>query len=125
VQKLMGNHQGVYGCNRSVTGYMFCISQIPKKKWQCSWMVHQLFIDCNKVYDSVRTAVLYNIFIEFGIPMKLFSLIKMSSIDTLIAIQVGKCLSYIFPIKNGLKKGDTLSTLLQNMPLGFKQIRRG
>ena len=39
--------------------------------------VHQLFIDFNKIYDSVRREVLYNILIEFGIPMKLVRLIKM------------------------------------------------
>lgn len=77
-------------------------------------MVHQLFIDCKKAYDSVRRAVLYNIFIEFGICMKLFSLIKMCSSDTFIAGQVGKCSFYIYPIKNGLKKGDTLSPLHVN-----------
>lgn len=70
--------------------------------------------DCKKVCDSVRRAVLYNIFIEFGILMKLFSLIKMCSSDTFIAVQVGKCLFYIFPIKSGLKKGDTLSPLHVN-----------
>jgi len=108
VQKLLGNHQGVFGHNRSVSGYLFCISQIPKKKWECSWMVHQLFIDCKKAYDSVRRAVSCNIFIEFGILMKILGLIKMCSSDTFIAVQVGKCLSYILLIKNGLKKGDTL-----------------
>jgi hypothetical protein len=34
-------------------------------------MIHQLFINFKKAYDSVRRAVLYNILIEFGIPMKL------------------------------------------------------
>jgi hypothetical protein len=33
--------------------------------------IHQLFIDFKKVYDSVRREILYNILIEFGIPMKL------------------------------------------------------
>jgi hypothetical protein len=33
--------------------------------------VHQLFIDFKKAYDSVRREVLYNILMEFGIPMKL------------------------------------------------------
>jgi len=37
--------------------------------------VHQLFIDFKKAYD--RREVLYNILIEFGIPMKLVRLIKM------------------------------------------------
>jgi hypothetical protein len=35
--------------------------------------IHQLFIDCKKAYDSVRREVLYNILIEFGVPMKLVS----------------------------------------------------
>jgi len=39
--------------------------------------VHQLFFDFKKAYDSVRRQVLYNIFIEFGIPMKLVKLINM------------------------------------------------
>jgi hypothetical protein len=29
-----------------------------------------LFVDLKKAYDSVRTEVLYNILIEFGVPMK-------------------------------------------------------
>ena len=38
--------------------------------------VHQLFIDFKKAYDSVRSEVLYNILMEFGIPKKLLRLIK-------------------------------------------------
>jgi hypothetical protein len=33
--------------------------------------VHQLFMNIKKTYDSVRRKVLYNILIEFGIPMKM------------------------------------------------------
>jgi hypothetical protein len=36
-----------------------------------NWTVHQLFIDLEKAYDSVRRNVWYNILTEFGIPMKL------------------------------------------------------
>ena len=39
--------------------------------------MHQLFIDFKKAYDSVRREVLYNILIQFGIPMKLVRLITM------------------------------------------------
>jgi len=39
--------------------------------------MHQLFIDFKEAYDSVRREVLYNIPIEFGIPMKQAGLIKM------------------------------------------------
>jgi hypothetical protein len=40
-------------------------------------LVHQLFAEFKKANDSVRKEVLYNILIEFGIIMKLVSLIKM------------------------------------------------
>jgi hypothetical protein len=33
--------------------------------------VHQLFVDFEKAYDSVRREVLYNILIEFCAPMKI------------------------------------------------------
>jgi hypothetical protein len=42
-------------------------------------MVHQLFIDFKKAYDSVKREVLYNILLEFGTPKKLVRLIIMGS----------------------------------------------
>jgi len=66
--------------------------------------MQQLFIDFKKAYDSVRREVLYNILIEFGIPMKLVRLIKMFLNETYSRVQVGKHLSDMFPIRNGLKK---------------------
>jgi hypothetical protein len=44
-----------------------------RSKWEYNEIVHQLlvFIDFKKAYDSMRREVLYNIFIEFGVPMKL------------------------------------------------------
>jgi hypothetical protein len=50
---------------------MFCIRQILEKKWENNEAVHQLFINFKQVYDSVRREALYNILIEFGIPLKL------------------------------------------------------
>ena len=78
--------------------------------------MHHLFIDFEKAYDSVRREVLYNIVIEFGIPMKLERLIKMCLNETYSRVHVGKNLSDVFLIRNSLKQGDLyhhgFSTLL-------------
>jgi len=66
---------------------------------------------------------LYSIFIEFGIPMKLVRLIKMCLTGTCSRVRVGKNLSYMFHIRNGLKKGDALSPLLFIFALEYA-IRR-
>jgi hypothetical protein len=54
----------------STTDQIFCIHQILEVKWEYNDTVHQLFVDFKKVYDIVRWEVLYNILIEFGVPMK-------------------------------------------------------
>jgi len=51
---------------------------------------------------------LYNILIEYGIPMKLVRLIKMCLTEMCSRVLVGKNLSHIFLIKNGLKQGYAL-----------------
>jgi hypothetical protein len=66
---------------------------------------------------------LYNILCEFCIPMKLVRLIKMCLNETYSRIWVGRHLSDMFPIKNGLKQGDALTLLNFNFALEYS-IRR-
>jgi hypothetical protein len=49
-----------------------------RKKWESNESVHNLLIDFKKDYDSFGRAGLYNILIEFDIPIQLARLIKMS-----------------------------------------------
>jgi len=56
--------------------HILCIRQIHEKKCEYNEALHQLFIDFKKAYDSVMREVLYNILIQFGIPMKLVRLTK-------------------------------------------------
>jgi hypothetical protein len=114
-EEIIGDHQGGFQCSRSTTGHIFCICQILEKKWEYIAPVHQIFIDVKKVYDSVRREVLCNILSEFGIPMQLVRQIKMCLNETSGRVWVGKHLSDMFLIKNGLKQGDNLLPLLFNL----------
>jgi hypothetical protein len=61
--------------------------------------VRHLLIDFKNAHDSVKREVLYNILIEFRVPMKLVMLIKMRLNETYSKdIQV-KHLSDSFPIQ--------------------------
>ena len=66
---------------------------------------------------------MYNIHMEFGIQMKLVRLIRMCLTETYSRVRVGKNLSDMFPIRNGLKQGDALTPLLFNFALEYT-IRR-
>jgi hypothetical protein len=77
VDEIIGDHQCGFRRNRSTTDHIFCTRQILEKKLEYNETVHQLFVDFKKAYDSVRRKVLYNILMQFGVPMKLVRLIKM------------------------------------------------
>jgi hypothetical protein len=67
----------------------------------------------------VRREVLYNILIEFGIPIKLVRLIQMCLNEPYSKVCIGDCFSDSFPIQNDLKQGDALSPLLFNFVLEY------
>ena len=104
-EEIIGDHLCGFRRNRSTTYHtsIFCIRQILEKKWEHNEAVHQLFIDFKKAYDSVRREALYNILIEFVIPENLVKLMKMCLTETYSRARVGKNLSEMFPIRNGLK----------------------
>ena len=123
VKEIIGDHPCGFRRNRSTIDHIFCIRQILEKKWEYNEPVHQLFIEFKKAYDSVRREVLYKNLIEFGIPRKLVILIKVSLTETYSKVRVGKNVSDRFPIRSGLKQGDTLSPMLFNFALEYA-IRR-
>jgi len=62
---------------------------------------------------------LYNILIEFGIPVKPASLIQMCLNETCSRVWVGKHLSDMSPFKNGSKQGGALLPMLVSFSLEY------
>jgi len=120
--EMIGDHQFEFRRNRSSTDHIFFIREILGRPREHDEAVHQLFIDFKRTYDPSSREVLYNILIEFGIPMKLGRLIKMCLNEIDSRVRVGKHLSDTFRIKNGLKKEmpcrHCLLTLLWDEPIG-------
>jgi hypothetical protein len=58
VNEIIGDHQCGFHHNRSTMDQIFYIRQILEKIWEYNGMVHQLFIDFKKAYDSMKRQVL-------------------------------------------------------------------
>ena len=85
--------------------------------------MHQIFIEFKTACDSVRREVLYNILIQYDIPMKMAGLIEMCLTETYSRDRIGCHLSDIFSVKSGWRQRNALSPLLFNFALEYA-IRR-
>jgi hypothetical protein len=68
-----------------------------------------------EAYDTINRAELVEIMKEFGIPMKLVRLVKMTLANTNSKVKTQGKLSPSFETAIGLREGDSLSTLLFNL----------
>jgi len=75
-RKLLGIIRVDFKTTGELLTIYFAFVKYLKKKWEYSEAVHQLFIDFKKDYGSGRRDVLCSILIEFGISMKLVTLIN-------------------------------------------------
>jgi hypothetical protein len=119
IYEVSGDYPCRFRCNRSTTDQIFCICQILEKKWKCNETVHQLFLDLKKANDLIRREVLYSIFLEFGVPMKLLRLIKMCLNEMYSAVCISKHLADNFPIQNLRNQLDPLLLLLFKFVLEY------
>jgi hypothetical protein len=92
--------------------HIFCILQILNKNGKKTKQFISYLWTSRKLMIQFRREVLYNILIESGVQMELVRLIKMCLAETYNRFRVGKNLSGMFPIENGMKQGDALKPLL-------------
>jgi hypothetical protein len=76
IDEIIGDHSVGFDITDQLLIRFCTIRQILEKKLEYNETVHLLFLDFKKAHVSVRREVLYNILIEFGVPMKLVRLIN-------------------------------------------------
>jgi uncharacterized membrane protein YukC len=77
---MQGKLLGIMSIGFTVTGqlmiiYFAFVKYMKKKKQEYNEVVHQLFINCKKAYDSVRRDVFYIVLTESGFHLKILRLI--------------------------------------------------
>jgi hypothetical protein len=90
-----------------------------REKGEYNEALQELFVDFKQACDSIMGKLLCNYLVECGIPVKLVSLIEMCLSETYRRMWVGRLLSDMFPVMNGLKQGDPLLPLLFNFALEY------
>jgi len=68
--------------------------------------IHQLYIDYKQAYDTINRAKLVETIKEFGIPMKLVRLARMTLTNTNSKVKIQGKLSPSFETTTGLRQGD-------------------
>ena len=76
--------------------------------------IHQQYIYYKQAYDTINRAELGEIIKEFGISMKLVRYVKITLTNKNKNLKIQGKLSPSFETMIGLRKGDSLSTLLFN-----------
>ena len=79
--------------------------------------MHQIFVDFQKAYDSIRRDKLYAIMTHFGIPNKLIRLTKATMENSTYYVKIGTIVTDGFKVGTGSKQGDGLAPNLFNIAL--------
>jgi sorting nexin-29 len=115
VEEISGGYQCGFRKGRSSTNQIFCLRMILERTCEYKVDIHQLHIDYKYAYDTINRAELVEIMKEFGIPIKLVRLVKMTLANKNSKVKIQGKLSPSFETMIGLRQGDSLSTLQFNL----------
>jgi len=76
-----------------------------------------LFIDFKQAFDSVNRNRMLNDLLILGIPKKLVQLIGVTMAGSMATVSVDNQYTSMFPITNGVRQGDALSSILFDLVL--------
>jgi len=104
-------------CNRTIFDYIFAIRQTQEKAYEYNIHLYNLYIDFKQAFDSVNRGRMLNDLMVLGIPKKLVQLINVTMAGSKATIRVDNHYTPAFPITNGVRRGDALSSVLFKLVL--------
>ena len=146
-EEILGDYQCGYRVNCSTIHQIFTIRQTQEKVYEYNLHLHKLFIDFNplnaelnpichllallgarhilhisgvrvkKAFDSVKRGRMLNNFLILGISKKLVQLISVTMACYKATVRVDNQCTPTFPITNGVRQRDALSSVLFDLVL--------
>jgi hypothetical protein len=114
-EEILGEYQCGYCVNRSTNDHIFNIGQTQEKTYNIH--LHNLLIDFKYAFDSVNRGRMLNNLLILGIPKKLVQLINVTMTGSKAIVRVDNQYTSTFPITNGVRQGDALSSILFDLVL--------
>jgi len=110
----LGEYQTGFRPIRSTIDQIHVLRQILEKGYGFGIELHNIFIDFKQAFEKVNRPKIYESLKVLKIPTKLIKLVKTNS-RAVVEVYQGR--TDVFNINNGLRHGDTLSTILFNLAL--------
>jgi sorting nexin-29 len=82
IDEILGDYQCGFRKGRSTTDQIFCLRMILEKACEYKVDICQMYTDYKQACDTINGAELLEIMKEFGIPMKLVRLVRMTLTNT-------------------------------------------
>jgi len=108
----LGEYQMGFWPNRSTDDNIFILCQMYEKCYEYNIELHDVFIDFSQASDSINRSTVIKVLKEMQIPGKIVSLVNMVTQHTKAKIKPNNEYTEQIEVKNGIKQGDPLSTIL-------------
>jgi hypothetical protein len=98
---------------------IFTVKNLLEKALEQNMEIHQIFINFQRSYDSIRRDKLYAITVSFEMPNKLVRLTEATMDDSTYYVKIGTMITNGFKVRNGSKQGVRLARNLFSIALEF------
>jgi len=117
VEEILGEYQCGLCANCSTIDHILAIRQTQEKAYEYNIHLHNLYIYFKQAFDRVNRGRMLNDLMILGIPKKLVQLISVNMAGSKATVRVDNQCTPTFPITNGVRQGDALSSILFNLVL--------